>query len=165
MSNEKDKVNFYEILGVDWTVHLRNLKLVYIKKLERMKNSVCKGENKYSLLDIKILNKAYLGLCSPIDRYLHDCHLDDKELIFNPDRSAFYKSICEGNCDFSAKDDKIFINIIDDVIISLSMEGYINTGKDSVALKECLESLEEIKEKLKEGLKNKPASKTLKRRK
>lgn len=165
MDNEKNKTNFYNILGIDRTASLRYLKIVYIKKLERMKNTISKGETQYSLSDITLLNKAYLGLCSPLDRYLHNCYLDETEPVVNSAEFTWYKNLCEGNCDFSVKDESIFVNLIDDIIISLSMEVCINTEKDMLALRECLESLEAIKEKLREKLKNKLASKTFRRRK
>lgn len=72
-------INYWEFLEIPMNSSLRIIKTAYTLKYERIEESLSKGSNEYTPVNLITLNNALATLSDPYLRYIHNCRLYDKE--------------------------------------------------------------------------------------
>lgn len=89
--NQKENfINFWDFLEIPMNSPLGDIKVAFVSKFEKIKNSLDIGEKKYSLEDLKTCISAYETLSEPYSRFLHNCEIDGEEPPEHPDWDAYF---------------------------------------------------------------------------
>lgn len=108
--NQKENfINFWEFLEIPMNSPIRDIKIAFISKFEKIENSINKGESKYSLEDLKICISAYETLSNPYSRLLHNCEIDGEEPPRASDWDSYFSDDGISDDDLSEESSQKFL--------------------------------------------------------
>lgn len=110
MSKQKRNfINFWEFLEIPMNSPIKNIKLAFYSKFNKIEHSITSGENHYSLEDLNTCISAYETLSNPYSRFLHNCEIDGEEPPKYPDWNAYFSDNGISNEDLSEENNQNFL--------------------------------------------------------
>lgn len=108
--NQKESfINFWEFLEIPMNSPIRDLKIAFASKFEKIKNSINRGESNYSPKDLKTCISAYEILSNPYSRLLYNCGIVGEERPKDPDWDAYFSDDGISDEDLSKECNQIFL--------------------------------------------------------
>ena len=108
--NQKESfINFWEFLEIPMNSPIRDIKIAFASKFEKIKNSINRGESNYSPKDLKTCISAYEILSNPYSRLLYNCGIVGEERPKGPDWDAYFSDDGISDEDLSKECNQIFL--------------------------------------------------------
>ncbi len=110
MSKQKRNfINFWEFLEIPMNSPIKDIKLAFYSKFNKIEHSITSGENHYSLEDLNTCISAYETLSNPYSRFLHNCEIDGEEPPRDIDWDDYFEVDGKADVDLSEEEIQYFL--------------------------------------------------------